>query len=189
MTSEETRSGATASDDTTSDETTGDGGATVERLEVQRTIPADAATIFRVLCDPQGHVAIDSSGMLMDATGDPVSAVGDSFVVHMDREALNDYPLGLYDVTVSIVRFVPDREIAWTILGRIRPQIGHVYGYRLEAADEGTLVTSYYDWSAIDPTWKEAGIFPIISEGALRATLGILDRTIARGGIGGSPPA
>ena len=153
-----------------------------ERIEVQRTIEAEPAAIFAVLRDPQGHVVIDSSGMLQSAEGEPVSAVGDSFVVHMDREALNDYPeLGRYDVTVRISAFEPDREIAWTILGRIRPQIGHVYGYRLEPAAGGTLVTSYYDWSSIDPTWREAGIFPVISEGALRATLGILARTVARG--------
>ena len=152
-----------------------------ERIEVQRTIDAEPAAIFRLLCDPQGHVAIDSSGMLMAATGDPVRAVGDSFVVHMDREALNDYPLGRYDVTVTITAFVPDREIGWKVLGQIRPQIGHVYGYLLEPADAGTLVTSYYDWSDIDPAWREAGIFPVISEGALRATLGILARTVARG--------
>jgi len=151
-----------------------------ERLEVQRTVAADPATIFRLLCDPHGHVAIDSSGMLMDATGDPVSALGDSFVVHMDREALNDYPLGHYDVTVSITAFEPDREIAWTVLGQIRPPIGHVYGYQLAPADGGTLVTSYYDWSGIDPVWRERNIFPILSEGALRATLGILDRTLTR---------
>ena len=154
---------------------------TSERMEVERTIAADPATIFRVLCDPQGHVTIDSSGMLMDATGEPVTAVGDSFVVHMDREALNDFPMGRYDVTVSIKTFVPDREIAWTILGQIRPAIGHVYGYRLEPVAEGTLVTSYYDWSNIDPVWRERNIFPVISEGALRATLGILGRTVAPG--------
>ena len=159
---------------------------TGERLEVQRMIEADPAAIFRVLCDPQGHVAIDSSGMLMAATGAPVTAVGDTFVVHMDREALNDYPLGRYDVTVTITVLVPDREIAWTVKGRIRPQIGHVFGYRLEpAGDQGTLVTSYYDWSSIHPQWREAGIFPVISEGALRATLGILARTVARGYVGG----
>jgi hypothetical protein len=157
-----------------------------ERLEVQRTIAADPAAIFRVLCDPQGHVTIDSSGMLMDATGDPVTAVGDSFVVHMDREALNDYPLGEYDVTVTITTFVPDREIAWTILGQIRPPMGHVYGYTLAPVDGGTLVTSYYDWSSVDATWKEAGIFPVISEGALRATLGILARTVTRASRGAS---
>ena len=107
---------------------------TSERIEVRRTIEAEPATIFRVLCDPHGHVAIDSAGMLMDATGEPVGAAGDSFVVHMDREALNDYPLGRYDVTVKITTFVPDAEIAWTILGNIQPPIGHVYGYRLEPA-------------------------------------------------------
>jgi Polyketide cyclase / dehydrase and lipid transport len=153
-----------------------------ERLEVQRTIEADPAAIFRLLSDPSGHVAIDSSGMLMAASGEPVAAVGDTFVVHMDREGLNDYPMGRYDVTVTITEFVPDREIAWTVLGQIRPQLGHVYGYRLEPEGENTLVTSYYDWSNIDPTWKEAGIFPVLSEGALRATLGILDRTVRGGG-------
>jgi hypothetical protein len=115
-------------------------------------------------------VAIDSSGMLMDATGEPVTAVGDRFVVHMDREALNDYPMGRYDVTVTITALVPDREIAWTVTGRIRPQIGHVYGYRLEpAGDDGTLVTSYYDWSSADPHWKDAGIFPVLPQRVLRA--------------------
>jgi hypothetical protein len=150
-----------------------------ERIETNRTIAAPAPDIFAVLCDPQGHVAIDSTGMLQDAEGDPAKAVGDSFVVHMDRESLNDFPqLGKYDVTVNIKDFEQDRLISWTVLGQIRPQIGHVYGYRLEPVEEGTLVTSYYDWSQIDPTWREAGIFPVISEGALRATLGILDRTV-----------
>jgi hypothetical protein len=152
---------------------------TIERFEVQRMIPTEPATIFGLLSDPHGHVAIDSSGMLMSATGQPVNAVGDTFVVHMDREALNDYPMGHYDVTVTITTFVPNREIAWTILGEIRPPIGHIYGYQLEPVEDGTLVTSYYDWSTIDPVWKEAGIFPVMSEGALRATLGILARTAA----------
>ena len=153
---------------------------TSERMEVQRTISADPAAIFRVLSDPHGHVAIDSSGMLQDATGEPAKAVGDTFVVHMDREALNDFPMGKYDVTVVITTFVPDREIAWTIEGQIKPAIGHIYGYTLEPVDGGTLVTSYYDWSTIDPVWKEAAIFPIIPESALRATLGILARTVEK---------
>jgi hypothetical protein len=151
-----------------------------ERMEIERMIPADAAAIFRVLSDPQGHVAIDSSGMLMDATGDPVQAVGDRFVVHMDREALNDFPMGLYDVTVIIETFEPDREIAWSIEGTIKPPIGHIYGYKLEPVEGGTLVTSYYDWSKIGDNWKELNVFPIIPESALRATLGILARTVTR---------
>lgn len=152
-----------------------------DRIEVQRRIPAPPHEVFAVLCDPQGHVAIDATGMLQDADGAPVTAVGDSFVVHMDREALNDFPLGKYDVTVQITEFEQDRLIAWTIQGQIKPQIGHVYGYRLEPDGRGTLVTSFYDWSDIDQQWRDAGIFPVISETALRGTLGILDRTVRRG--------
>ncbi|OBA91968.1 polyketide cyclase [Mycobacteriaceae bacterium 1482268.1] len=152
------------------------------RIGVQRTIAAPAADIFAVLCDPHGHVAIDASGMLQDADGEPVTSVGDRFVVHMDREALNDFPMGKYDVTVEIREFEKDRLIAWTVLGKIRPQIGHVYGYRLTPSEDlGTVVTSFYDWSAIDPEWRKANIFPVIPESALRATLGILDRTVKRG--------
>lgn len=153
-----------------------------DRIEVPRTIAAPAADIFSVLCDPQGHVAIDATGMLQDADGEPVRAVGDTFVVRMDREALNDFPeLGRYDVTVQITQFEQDKLIAWTILGKIRPQIGHVYGYRLEPASDGTVVTSFYDWSDIDQHWRDAGIFPVVSELALRGTLGILDRAVRRG--------
>lgn len=152
------------------------------RIEAERLIAAPAADIFALLCDPQGHVAIDSSGMLQGAEGEPVRAAGDSFVVHMDRESLNDYPeMGRYDVTVTIRDFEPDRLVSWTVLGRIRPQIGHVYGYRLDPDEAGTRVTSFYDWSDIAPEWRDAGIFPVLSEGALRGTLGILDRTVRRG--------
>ncbi|MEJ2871288.1 SRPBCC family protein [Actinomycetospora sp. OC33-EN08] len=153
-----------------------------DRIEVSRTIPAPAADIFAVLTDPVGHVAIDSSGMLMDATGERVTAAGDRFVVHMDREALGDVPLGRYDVTVVIAALEPDREIAWTIEGTVRPPIGHVYGYRLEPQEDGaTVVTSTYDWSAISDEWRARGIFPVISEQALKGTLGILERVVRRG--------
>ena len=149
-----------------------------ERIEVDRVIHAGPADIFQVIQDPKGHVAIDSSGMLMGATGEPATKVGDTFVIHMDRQALNDFPLGIYDVTVRITRFDENKEIAWTVIGQLEPQIGHIYGYRMEPTDDGTLVTSYYDWSEIDPVWRERDIFPIISETALRATLGILARNL-----------
>ena len=143
--------------------------------------------LVRLPAAAAGRTCVGAGAAAAEA-GEPVAAVGDSFVVHMDREALNDYPLGHYDVTVTITALVPDREIAWTVTGRIRPQIGHVYGYLLKpAGQDGTLVTSYYDWSSIDPHWRDAGIFPVISQGALRATLGILARTVARGYVGAPP--
>ena len=93
-----------------------------ERFEVQRTIPADATTIFAVLCDPKGHVAIDASGMLQSFTGEPAGAVGDTFVIHMDREALGDFPMGKYDVTVTITGYEQDRFITWEVSGRGVPE-------------------------------------------------------------------
>lgn len=155
----------------------------ITRLEVDRAIAADAATIFDVLRSPNGHVQIDASGMLMSAEGTPAAAVGDRFVVHMDRDSLRDFDLGEYDVTVVFTTYEPDREIAWTIDGQMQPPIGHIYGYRLEPIEGGTLVTSYYDWSDIHAHYREmaAAIFPVISETNLRATLGILARTVAPG--------
>ncbi|MGB3736030.1 MAG: hypothetical protein WA964_13825 [Ilumatobacter sp.] len=154
-----------------------------QRIEVERAIAAEPAAIFEILRSPEGHVQIDASGMLMSSTGDAASAVGDSFVVQMDRDALRDFDLGLYDVTVVISVFEQDREIAWTIDGQMQPPIGHVYGYRLEPVEGGTNVTSYYDWSDIHENYRElaAEHFPIISETNLRATLGILARTVAPG--------
>lgn len=61
----------------------------------------------------------------------------------------------------------------------MQPPLRHLYGYRLEpTGDGGTLVTSYYDWSQIDERYRPAGIFPVIPESNLRATLGILARTV-----------
>ncbi len=170
------------SEDTTDAATDGSPNA-ARRIEVDRAVAADAATIFDVLRSPTGHVQIDASGMLMSAEGDPAAAVGDRFVVHMDRDSLRDFDLGEYDVTVVFSVFDPDREIAWTIDGSMQPPIGHVYGYRLEPIEGGTLVTSYYDWSNIHEAYEPMveRIFPVISETNLRATLGILARTVAPG--------
>jgi hypothetical protein len=149
-----------------------------DRIEVTRPIPASPSAIFDIVRSPEGHVAIDASGMLQDFTGDPAEKVGDRFVIHMDRESLNDFPLGKYDVTVNIIVFEPDKEIAWD-LGPDIP-IPHFYGYRLEPAEDGvTNVTSYYDWSKVEEEHKER--FPIVPDSALRATLGILERTVRKG--------
>jgi hypothetical protein len=152
-----------------------------QRIEVQRTIPVPSSLIFSLLCDPDGHVRIDASGMLMSAEGAPVTQVGDTFLVHMDREALNDVPLGQYTVSIRITAFQSDREIAWTIEHPlIDPPMGYVYGYVLEPLDSGTLVTSYYDWSNAHEVYRSRINFPVIPETSLRATLGILARTVTR---------
>jgi hypothetical protein len=153
-------------------------GAMSERFEVQRTIPVDPSTIFGIVSSPDGHVAIDASGMLQSFTGSAATAEGDTFVIHMDRESLGDLPMGKYDVTVTITGYEQDRFITWEVSGEGFPSIGHYYGYRLEPVEEGTLVTSIYDWSNVSEQWKSTGMWPIIPESALKATLGILERTV-----------
>ena len=71
-----------------------------------------------------------------------------------------------------------DRYITWEVSGENFPSIGHYYGYRLEPVADGTVVTSIYDWSAVDEKWKARGGWPVIPESALKATLGILERTV-----------
>ena len=149
-----------------------------DRIEVTRSIPAPPSAIFDILRSPAGHVAIDASGMLQDFTGEPAEKVGDTFVIHMDRESLNDVPLGKYDVTVHFILFERDKEIAWDLGPAIR--VPHFYGYRLNAVEDGvTSVTSYYDWSKVSGDLQDR--FPIVPESALRATLGILERTVRQG--------
>jgi hypothetical protein len=151
-----------------------------DRMEVTRPMPDCApSAVFDIVRSPAGHVAIDASGMLQDFTGEPAEKVGDTFVVHMDREALNDFPMGKYDVTVRFITFDKDKELAWD-LGDNALGLKHFYGYRIEPdGNGGSIVTSYYDWSLIPDDWKER--FPIIPDSALRATLGILERTARKG--------
>jgi hypothetical protein len=151
-----------------------------ERFEVQRTIPADPAAIFAIVSSPTGHVTIDATGMLQAGSGEPARAKGDTFTIHMDRESLGDMPMGKYDVTVTITAYEQDAFITWEVSGENFPSIGHYYGYRLEPVDGGTLVTSIYDWSAVDEKWRpNDDTWPIIPELSLKATLGILERTVA----------
>src|SRR4051812_19224827 len=154
-----------------------------ERLSAQRVIRAPAPDIWRIITDPRGHVAIDSSGMLMSAPDSkPVTTVGDEFLINMDREALGDMPLGKYTVTNIVTKYQPNELFEWTVAGLDMPPIGHVYGYQLEPADDGaTLVTSYCDWSGISDDWRQSGFFPVTPAPALRAPLGILDRVVLAG--------
>jgi uncharacterized protein YndB with AHSA1/START domain len=151
---------------------------TSERFEIKRQIAATPAAVFAVVSTPSGHVKIDASGMLQSADGPPPKKVGDEFVVHMDRESLNDRPLGKYDVRVIITKFEPGRLIEWTVAAATQPPVKHLYGYQLEPSEDGTLVTTYHDWSQISDETRARGIFPVIPEATLRATLGILARTV-----------
>ena len=155
---------------------------TDNRLELTRSIQAPAAAVFAVITDPVGHVKIDGSGMLVAAQDSaPMTGVGDSFIMNMDREALGDIPLGKYQVRNTVTAFAPDELFEWNVGGVDQPPFGHVYGYRLEPASEGaTLVTLYVDWTGV----RAGSIrdrFPIVPAHMLEKSLDNLDRVVTSG--------
>jgi hypothetical protein len=134
------------------------------RVSVVRVVPASCAEVFTLVCDPAMHVKIDGSGMLVAAPGArPVTAVGDQFAMDMDREPLGDVPLGKYQVTNTITRIEPDQLVEWSVGMAEYPPVGHVYGYELRPLDAGTSeVTSYCDWAAMNPEYRDRITFPIV---------------------------
>jgi hypothetical protein len=84
--------------------------------------------------------------------------------------------MGKYDVTVTITAYEQDRFITWEVSGEGFPSIGHYYGYRLEPDGDSTVVTSIYDWSAVADDLKQ--YWPVVPLSALKASLGILERTV-----------
>jgi len=149
-----------------------------ERISATRRIEAPAAAIFAIVSDPAGQVAIDGSHMLVAAPGGArLSAVGDTFTMDMDREALGDLPLGQYTVLNTVTRIEPDRLLEWNVGSAEHGPLGHVYGYELAPAGDGaTDVTSYCDWSGISAAIRDRiPRWPIVPKMALISTLEKLD--------------
>ncbi len=157
-----------------------------ERVELSRRIVAPAASIFAVITDPKGHVAIDGSGMLIAAPDAQIlTGVGDTFLIDMDREPLGDLPMGKYQVENLVTTFDQDRELAWAAGGVGKP-FGHIYGFRLDpVTDTETDVLHYCDWSGVPENFKAQGQgrWPIVPVEMLTKSLDNLDR-IATGGGG-----
>ncbi|TQS43036.1 SRPBCC family protein [Cryptosporangium phraense] len=151
---------------------------TGQRIATTRRIDAPAERIFALITDPSGQVAIDGSGMLIAAPdARPVGAVGDTFIMNMDREPLGDLPMGKYTVKNTIVRFESDRELAWQPGAVDRSPIGHTYGYTLTPlGPDATEVTSYCDWSGAHPKLLEMLTWPVVPLSALESSLDNLQR-------------
>lgn len=154
------------------------------RLTLTRRVAASPETVFALVTDPAMHVEIDGSGMLVAAQdAKPVVAVGDSFIMNMDREALGDIPLGKYQVRNTVTKLVPGRLLEWNVGGVDQPPFGHVYGYELAAYDAGTEVTLYCDWSGVR-RGRVRDAFPIVPVHMLERSLDNLARLAAAAGSG-----
>ena len=67
--------------------------ASADRVTATRRIAAPTHAIFVLVSDPARHVDIDGSGMLQAALdAGPLTAVGQTFDMDMDRRALGDIP-------------------------------------------------------------------------------------------------
>jgi hypothetical protein len=151
------------------------------RAAVSRRIAAGPSAIFAVIIDPAMQVEIDGSGMLQAAPDARVlTAVGDTFVMDMDREPLGDVPMGKYQVLNTVTQLVPDTRLEWTVGMVGQPAFGHLYGYELEPVGDGeTLVTSYVDWSGLPEKWRDRVPFPVVPMSMHEQSLENLERIVS----------
>lgn len=150
-----------------------------ERVTLTRTIAAPPERIFDLVTDPVMHVEIDGSGMLqapIDAK--KLTAVGDTFDMKMDREPLGDIPMGKYEVRNTVTKLEPNALLEWTVGGIDTPPVGHVYGWQLEDAGNGsTKVSHYCDWTNIIPALRAAEReWPIVPVHMLEGSMANLER-------------
>jgi hypothetical protein len=133
------------------------------QVSVSRSVAAPAAKIFQVLADPANHPALDGSGMLREAPGQPaLSRAGDTFMMAMYLQELGHY-LMLNRITV----FEQDRRIAWEptpgdaaasgnaglTLGASQ---GYNWGYELQPDGDTTIVTELFDCTEAAQSIRDA---------------------------------
>jgi len=114
-----------------------------ERLErAQRVVPADPQQVFDLLADPRQHAVIDGSGQVKSAHDDAPQRLSKGAKFGMKMR------VGMpYSMTNEVVEFDEPTCIAWRHVG------GHVWRYRLEPTEGGTLVTEEFDWGPSRAPW------------------------------------
>jgi hypothetical protein len=155
-----------------------------ERVSATRRIAAPASKVFAIVASPDGHVQIDGSGMLETSpAARPLTAVGDTFDMDMDRTPLNDIPgLVKYKVRNTVTQIVPDRLIEWNVGSAERGPMGHVYGWQIEPAGDAECdVTNYCDWTAISQETKDRRPWPVVPVEMLEKSVENLDRIATQG--------
>jgi uncharacterized protein YndB with AHSA1/START domain len=114
---------------------------TSDRITVERTIKAPAASIFALLADAGRHREFDGSGTLRGTRQEsrPLT-LGTRFGMAMH--------MGVgYRTSNEVVEFEPDRRIAWRTTGLKGLIGGRVWRYELEPTADGTRVSETWDVS------------------------------------------
>ncbi len=150
-----------------------------DRVSATRRIAAPAGRLFEIVATPSGQVAIDGSGMLEAAPDDrPLTTVGETFDMDMDRQPLGDIPnLTKYQVRNTVTRITPGRLVEWTVGFGDHPPFGHVYGWVLDpVGDAETDVTNYCDWSNASEDMRSGVTWPVVPVAMLEQSVANLDR-------------
>lgn len=150
-----------------------------DRISATRRIAASASTLFAIVADPNGHVRIDGSGMLETSPdARPLTTVGETFDMHMDRTPLNDIPgLVKYTVRNHVTQIIPNRLVEWTLGGVDTPPLNHVYGWQLDPVSETeTDVTNYCDWTNISDDLRSRREWPVVPVSMLEESVAKLER-------------
>jgi uncharacterized protein YndB with AHSA1/START domain len=135
-------------------------------VQVSRVIPAEPQAIFDLLADPRRHAEIDGSGTVKAArTNAPERlTLGSKFGMDMRLKVP-------YRITNEVVEFDEATLISWRHFG------GHIWRYRLEAVEGGTLVTEEFDWSTNkSPLMLKVIKAPQRNKVAMEATLERMER-------------
>ena len=145
---------------------------------VTGSVDAPPESVFAVLSDPANHTDIDGAGMLrgIASSSGPVTAVGDSWVMHMNQSNLGDYQM-----RSEVIAFEPDRQIAWApeihppdSLAHLSGDLdfrGYHYGWELTpGGDGGTDIVHTYDWSGVKDD-RALPFFPRVSAEQMSETI------------------
>jgi hypothetical protein len=154
-------------------------------VEVSRRIEAPAATIFKILANPQRHMDFDGSGMLRGAVLDrPISDVGDTFTMKMHRLG-DDYLMINY-----VVEFEQDQRIFWEPApgdpsraegddpSKVGIPAGYRWGYILTPeGDDATVVTEVFDYGPLpEDLLRDGGVWINGTNSVLESMAASLER-------------
>lgn len=156
--------------------------STDERWVATRTVAADPARVFAVLCDPARHQDTEPTDWVRDAIEpQPITGTGQIFAMNMFLERIG----GHYVMHNLVTDFEQNKVIAWAP-GSVNADGNHTaagwwWRYDLAPNGDGTDVTLTYDWSGTPQKFRdEVGTPPPFERHFLDDSLEALDRA-ARG--------
>ena len=137
-------------------------------ITVRAALLAGSDELFAVLADPRQHPKLDGSGNIVAVVSAArLICIGQTFTMDMSRPEL-----GRYRTENTVTEFVEGRTIAWTTTRPGNPTSGFWWRWNLEPAEDGTVVTHTYDWSAVtDPAVLARVSFPRITAEEMQRTV------------------